>query len=472
MTNKLSYYTIFSNPIDDKNNRIVFSSRTSRSLKITNDCYEFIQNGLIDHIPEIIRIKLIELGILVDEEENELDMVIRENQEYIDENANKGFLYEVIQPTAFCQLGCYYCGQQHTKTNMSYDLIDKIVSRIVDKFNKGNYTEIYIGWFGGEPLVGLPQMRLINNKLKEIFSTKKIKIRGKVVTNGLSLKENIFLELVNDFNINQIEVTLDGTAEYHDQHRFTKSKGKSFDFIYDNLTRIMNLEKFQSYKCNFTIRCNVDEKNIDGVVPLIHKLAHDGLHKKIEYLYFASIYSWGGNDANEKAITKEEFSKLNLEWFILQAQLGYNISHNLPQRKKQTCIAVGGPSEMYDAYGNVFNCTEISYTNFYDNTPYQLGNLNENPLKKFENKPFQNWNQEILSGSQDPCHKCRLLPVCGGACPKSWKENNIPCPPFKYNIKKDLELRYIMKKTAPEELPNKLDEFLLTLDVNDFSRVY
>jgi len=49
---------------------------------------------------------------------------------------------------------------------------------------------------------------------------------------------------------------------------------------------------------------------------------------------------------------------------------------------------------------------------------------------------------------------------------------NPACPPFKYNVRKDLELRYIMKKTAPEELDTKLDEFIKNFDVKDFARVF
>ena len=471
MSHKLSFYTVFTNPIDDKGSRVGFSTRTSRTMKVSAMCYDFMQNDLIEHIPGSVLDKLVEHKIVVDADEDELATIIHENQHHI-EGGSKEDLYEVIQPTAFCQLGCYYCGQQHTKTNLSDDLVDKVVERIVFKYNKGNYKGIYIGWFGGEPLVGLPQMRAINKKLRLAFEGRDVPIAGKVVTNGLSLKENIFLELVGDFKINQFEITLDGTADFHDKHRYTKAGGESFDIIYGNLTRILNREDFRSFNCTFSIRCNVDEKNVDGVVPLIRKLAADGLHKKIGYLYFAAIYSWAGNDAHKKSLTKEEFSKLYLEWFVLKTQLGYHTTHQMPRRKLQTCIAVGGPSEMYDAYGNTFNCTEVSYTDFYDNTPYNLGNLKNDHLKEHIDKPLNAWNNDILDGTQQPCHNCRMLPVCGGACPKSWKENNTACPPFKYNIKKELELRYIMKRTEPALLNEKLDEFVTALDIDDFTRLY
>jgi len=471
MKYKLSFYTVVSHPVDKWNNRIVFSTRTSKTLKISETCYNFLQNDLIEYIPETIIKKLDEYKILIDPNENEIKTIISENNDYTNSEGPDKDLYEVIQPTAMCQLGCYYCGQQHTKTNVNADLINKIVERIAAKFYKGTYKGIYLGWFGGEPLVGLPQMRVINKKLREIFQGTKVSIGGKIVTNGLSLKENIFLELVNDFNINSIEVTLDGTAEYHDQHRYTKSKERSFDIIYRNLQQILNREDFNAAKCAISIRCNVDEKNIDGVVPLITKLANDGLHTKIASLYFTNIYSWGGNDAHKKSLTKEEFAKHQMEWLILKAKLSYPFSHRLPERKKQTCIAVGGTSEMYDAYGNIFNCTEVSYTDFYKDSIYTLGKLQTDHLHEFKNKPLNNWYADIENGTQQPCHKCRLLPVCGGSCPKSWKEGNPACPPFKFDIKKELELFYIFNQTPKDELDEKLDVFVSSLDIKDFARL-
>lgn len=38
------------------------------------------------------------------------------------------------------------------------------------------------------------------------------------------------------------------------------------------------------------------------------------------------------------------------------------------------------------------------------------------------------------------------MPVCGGGCPKSWKEGIKPCPSTKFNIKDKLLLHYATNK--------------------------
>jgi uncharacterized protein len=124
----------------------------------------------------------------------------------------------------------------------------------------------------------------------------------------------------------------------------------------------------------------------------------------------------------------------------------------LPGRTKQVCMAVSSESEMYDPYGNIFNCTEVSLTDFYENTPYTLGNLKNNP-PEFDkvHRPLTNWNDTLLT-DQFPCHSCKMLPVCGGGCPKSWHEDMRACPTPKFNIKERLALAYVVSKADIKEL--------------------
>lgn len=113
-------------------------------------------------------------------------------------------------------------------------------------------------------------------------------------------------------------------------------------------------------------------------------------------------------------------------------------------------MAVSKKSEMYDAYGNVFNCTEVSYVPKYKNSDYVLSNLNENS-KSLRERPFNDWNNQLLT-NRFPCHTCRMLPVCGGACPKSWHEDMRACPSAKFNIEDRLKLVYLNSKSRRDKV--------------------
>lgn len=41
-----------------------------------------------------------------------------------------------------------------------------------------------------------------------------------------------------------------------------------------------------------------------------------------------------------------------------------------------------------------------------------------------------------------------MLSVCGGGCPKAWREGNPPCPPAKSNIEDRLALAYLYTKNG------------------------
>lgn len=440
---KLSYYTIFSDELNAKNDSIIFCSRTGKAFLVSKSIRAHLVQGAFNQLPVDVLEKLIEAKGIVSIDEDELTLIREENKQHI-ASASASSLYVVIQPSANCQLGCYYCGQKHTKDSLSNGTVDRIVDRVASKLKSGDYRRLHIGWFGAEPLMGLAQIRTLSAAFRKTTEELGIAYSSKVVTNGLSLKPQIYRELVQDLKVVSMEVTLDGTADSHDKHRYMKTGGKSFDLIYKNLCDIFNLPDYDQL-CPISIRCNVDKNNWDDVSNLISKMASDGFQKKVSYFYTTGVYSWGQNDAHKGSLTKEDFAEKEIDWLIELMEAGFN-PKVLPSRQKQVCAAVNPDFEMYDAYGNVFNCTEVSYADSYVGTPYVLGTLID-PDNISQDRLLVNWNDEIAEEGRFPCNTCKMLPVCGGACPKSWHEDMRACPPAKFNIKEKLALAYIQSKT-------------------------
>jgi len=450
---QLSYYTIFSDSVNSKKDSVLFSTRSSESFLVSRKIRRLLEENEIDHLPDRIKKTLIDKKVLVKADENELLTIAKENQEASTEKNT--VLYEVIQPSANCQLGCDYCGQDHRKVNISSKLYHKIVERIRAKAAKKKYQKLSIGWFGGEPLMSLRQIRELTAHFQALAREFGMEYGAKIVTNGLSLKEAIFLELVKDLKVDEIEITLDGTATFHDHRRHLKNGGKSFEIIFNNLLTIVNRPDFEELGCSLSVRCNVDKRNWEGVSPLIQHLAAHGLHKKLAYFYPIGVYSWGGNEAHKKSLTKEEFAAQEIDWLIEMIEAGFS-PQILPNRQKQVCIVVSDSSEMYDAYGNIFNCTEVSYTDHYKDTAFVLGNLHKDHQDFSANRPLSDWNQTILT-DRFPCHTCKMLPVCGGGCPKAWYEDMRACPSAKFNIKERLALAYVASMVEDKSFFSNLE---------------
>ncbi|WP_340202011.1 radical SAM/SPASM domain-containing protein [Ascidiimonas sp. W6] len=469
---KLSNYAIISNAVNGQEDRVVFSGRKAKAYIVSKTSLDYINNGRFLEIPKEKFNKLVEGQVLVPEEEDELFAVVSDNKQA--SARESGILYEVLQPSANCQLGCYYCGQQHVKADMGEALIEKIYHRIEQKLLKGNYKGLFVGWFGAEPLMGLKQIRELTKRLKGFCSDNGLSYNAKMVTNGLSLKEDIFVEAVTELSINQFEITLDGVAAQHDKHRYVKGGGKSFDLIFNNLKKITSREDFFDFKARIGIRCNVDESNEEGVSQLIDLLVKEGMHKKLAYFYPIKIYDWGGNDASSKTSSKEQFTKDEMLWKLEMLDRGFpNPLRNLPGRKKVVCFAVQKNAELIDAYGNVFNCSEVSYSKHYEKSHHVLGNINvDGEHATYDNPPLSEWNDTLLKGTF-PCSTCRILPICGGRCPKSWNENEKACPTMKYNLKERLEMYYIhnYKGYTDEEREKAIENFKEKVSKKSFEMI-
>ena len=431
---KLSNYIEFSEPFGKKSYRILFSTKTAKKLLIDKITYDNLINKEFMKLSNENYKNLYNEGILVDDDINELKDFLQKSEKYIENNST---LYEVIQPSADCQLGCAYCGQTHQKKNINSDLIAKIANRIENKLKTKKYTHLSVGWFGGEPLLAISKIEELTEKLKNITNKYNISYSSSITTNGIGLKEAIFRRLLS-CQVKEIDITLDGYMRIHDERRPIKKSIKisSYEIITKNLIAITHTKEFTDSNVKLIIRTNVDENNYKNIVNLVEDLTKKGLREKIHSFYLAPIHSWG-NDAHKEALNNKSFGELEIKFmiYLLKNKFKVGILPNNP--KQQVCMSLSRQSEVYDALGNVFNCTEIPYVKTYENTNFYIDNLNEKFSVK--ERSFKDWYKEIEKGSF-PCTQCKILPICGGACPKAWYEGNPPCPSIKYNLKDRLLL--------------------------------
>jgi uncharacterized protein len=451
---KLSRYLVVTEPFAERKElplkQIIFSTRTTKTWICDAETWQAIAGGKLSQLSSKLINELRTAEILVPSEQNELAEILNQNRTGI---INNSTLYLVVQPTATCQLGCGYCGQQHTPQGLSLADQERFLDRARKQLSSGQYNTLEIGWFGGEPLLGLPVMRSLSPQLKELAQQFGCDYSATITTNGLRLTTEVAEELSREHNVTNLEVTLDGTDIYHDARRHSKKGLPTFWTIFNNVLSVVGRDDLN---LKIGLRCNVDRRNWDGVVPLLHLLVQEGIHNRIEKFYVASIHSWG-NDVDDIAPDPEEFAAWQIAWFAEMAKLGFNVGL-IPKRNEVVCMAVQPDSALVDAYGNLFNCTEVSYVPTYEieTAPNQKRNLYAiGDLRRGE----EPGKRELLSSFYDkvemgeyPCNSCNMLPTCGGACPKQWLEGIKPCPPAKYNMKERLILQYLLSTLTLREV--------------------
>lgn len=425
---KLSHYHVESPPLRDPttalNCRAVFATRTATPIVLDEKSWQLVKNNRCEELPAQILNDLHRMELLIDEDQDELGIVVRRNMAAI---RSDDTFYTVIQTTDACQLGCGYCGQKHGRTQLSDDDQSRIVQRAANALATGTYKAMGVCWFGGEPLLGMPSIRKLSPLLQKLAAQANCRYQAKVITNGILLKQDVVEELLR-LGVHEIEITLDGDREYHDKRRHNKAGAPSFDVIWRNFIRIA---ADADITCKLSIRCNVDRRNLQGVVPLVRRIADAGLASRVNF-YTASVYEWGGRSTSADALHPDEYATAEKEWLTELYNLGFPVNW-LPQKRPIVCLAVMPNAKLIDAHGRLFNCTETSYVPEYG-TPniYQLGSLgaNENSQK---GNALSVFNDDVLA-RRFPCGDCRMLPVCGGACPKRWHEGTEPCPSTKRNI--------------------------------------
>jgi uncharacterized protein len=270
-----------------------------------------------------------------------------------------------------------------------------------------------------------------------------------MITNGLSLKPNLFRELVTECRVTSYQITIDGVAEGHDQRRVTKTGDPTFDIITGNIIEVTKMPEYKDHGCHISVRVNIDKTNYQYVDPLIDFIKDNNLQPYVS-MYFAPIVDFGGNDAGKAALKKDFFAEIEISWMLkcFENDIGINV---IPKRTYSVCMAENKNSEVFDAFGNIYACWEFPYSDKYGAGESLIGNLFFPKETYNENATLRDWNETLQSG-KTWCKTCTHLPVCGGGCPKSWLEGTPACPPFKVNYKDRLLLDYFIKKKREENL--------------------
>lgn len=440
MSLRLSTYHVATRAFLDEDDgivkRLIFSTRTATVVVFPEQYWIAARSGNLAALPERMAAELCDLELLVPDDADELATVLaRQRAASVEDDR----LALVIQPTAACQLACRYCGQEHSRTHLSEAHQDLFLASTRRSLAAGTYRTLGIAWFGAEPLAGLRVMRRMSPRLRALAAEFGCDYASSITTNGLSLTDAVATELVKDHAVRAVTISLDGLRDTHDARRPTKAGGRSFDRIFANVVRLCGRTDLD---IDIDIRANVDRRNADQVVPLLQRLAASGLQKRIRF-YVAPVHSWG-NDAHELSLSPEEFAEKEIAWFAEMARLGFRVSV-VPELTPVVCIAVKPDSEVVDATGSLYNCTEVSYVPAYG-TPnrFATGHV-ETGRDPAARQVLGGFHDRIAAGAYG-CARCRMLPVCGGACPKQWLEGRAPCPSAKYNIEDRLLLAYALSR--------------------------
>jgi uncharacterized protein len=294
---------------------------------------------------------LLRAEILVPAEEREQAFLSSRSMQRA--NANRT-LYRVIMPTADCQLACVYCGQEHSRSKMTAEVQDKILTDVENRLRSGDFSELYVTWFGGEPTLAPELIQSMTESLLRLAGKYAVSYTSKIVTNGAGLKLNLARMLHRELHIRMFEVSVDGPSAIHDLRRPHVSGAGSFRQILNNLSAIA--ENSELNQCRISLRVNVDKGNCDHVHELIEEIARSPLARRVQ-MYFAIVIPWakGREDA---LLQREMFARSESEW-LSHLYLRGIATTLLPKPIATPCLAAQPNSAVISTDGVAHNCTMI-----------------------------------------------------------------------------------------------------------------
>ena len=384
-------------------------------------------------LPATVVEELTVAGLLVDDHRDEFSPLVEEN---IAANGERGRRLFVLMPSAYCNMGCGYCGQRHFRSPQPARHRQAVVGRILHGVRDPAVREVSVNWFGAEPMMGYAQILDISAAVIPACDDRGVGYSSSMVTNGALLTVEKLRRLHLDCRVRSFEITLDGPAATHDVQRPLKSGRPSFERIVTTIRRACEDESMPQLR--FTIRTNVSRANRDSHEAFAEAMRTAGLaHPRVSF-YLAMVRPWG-NDVSEYAVDRDHLVDVERQW--LQAYLANGLDTGLLPIKRvtTTCVAVTRAAEVIDPSGNVHSCTEQPLVPGRERTA--LGRVTD--LQTPAVRPpgaYDSWNQQLLGDTTASCPTCSIFPVCGGSCPLVWHEGQPACPPLRATLPMRLTL--------------------------------
>ena len=436
---------------------LAFSTRSGRFLQIQTEIWEKLRAGDYASLSSDTVDGLVESELLVPHSSNEHLMLSNASRSA---SSSVRTLTRMILPTSYCQLGCFYCGQEHAQKTMSSETMERLIEDVESSLRTGGFERLLVTWFGGEPTTAPEVIRSLSSRFLTICKELGIRYESRMITNGLALTQPLAAMLVKECRVTVFTISLDGPERIHDSRRATKTGKGTFARILGNIKDIA--ASGNPSDCAVHIRVNIDKENAPYVHEFIEILADHELAKRVN-VDLAVVVPWSLH-SNPEFIDRNDFAEMEIGWFGHLLSRGFRVTL-LPTPRASACLAAEPSSAVVATDGNLHNCalTPLALHEI-TRTTRPLGHLKlKDPKAGLDrhNEIFR-----LISSKEIPCSSCKYLFLCQGACPKDIEKGLLNCPGFKFNLPARMALHYLMRKRleSPQAPELKFDFSRLRLE--------
>lgn len=386
---------------------------------------EKLRQGRIEEIPLALRERLFSRGHITRKEPSGEFADVRLLSRIYKKIVAAADLGLVIMPTYDCNFRCPYCyeshrlarGQAWLQQKMSPEMMDAVFGAM-EKMKAKGYQLKDCTLYGGEPL--LEENR---DTVEEILRRARgMDLTIDAITNGYDLDK--YLELLQEYGVKQLQVTVDGAGEMNDRRRRHRDGLPTYGRIMENVKMAL------ARGISISLRVNVNRENLGCLGELMEDLSARGLAETAEAqasgegtfsYYFKAVSE--GEDSPTYVTDREVFAALLEAGLTLEEAAEKESAYagvasflisafaktNFPVISPGLCGAEFGML-VIDPAGQVFSCwdqvgTEDEATGIVDRESKSL-------LYGLAKAQWRTRTVELM----EPCKGCPYLFICKGGC--------------------------------------------------------
>ena len=306
------------------------------------------------------------------------------------EKCPKGITGYTILTTTDCNARCFYCYEKGRRRIPMTDRTARKAAEFILRNSPGE--KVHLRWFGGEPLYNKGVISLICGLLRDA----KVDYRSSMVSNGYLFDDQTIAEAVGLWNLEKVQITLDGTEEIYNRSKaFIHTEGSPYRRVLDNISRLLQAG------IRVNVRLNIDRHNADDLFKLADILiAKHGGNKLF------TVYSHALFDVAESAVSHTDAQRRDLfeTRMRLQEKLrkgNISVDHKLPDKLKlHRCMADSDTNILILPDGHLGKCEHFS-------DDHWVGDLDSAERDETMLTEFKRLREEI-----DACTDCPFYPDC------------------------------------------------------------
>lgn len=192
-----------------------------------------------------------------------------------------------VLTTLQCNFACSYCYQGDREDwnkfaqKMTLETSARVAAWIEREMDRVRPETFVLTFFGGEPLLNLPVLYELAERLWRASAERGIPQSITIITNGLLLTADVVDRLL-PYGLAGVKVTLDGDRDTHNRMRPLRGGQGTFDRIIENIRRV-------SDRCPVGIGGNFDETSADSYPALLDFLREQDFADRLVKVNFKPI---------------------------------------------------------------------------------------------------------------------------------------------------------------------------------------